>query len=400
VLYQRVRLIPFILVLALIALVPTASRAQDATPSASPAGSGGTVVAAGLTNPRGFIWGPDGALYVALAGSGGSGVAEQSPSGDIIGPFTGGPTGAVAKIENGCPVAVVTGLPSTINPTGEALGAEDVAFLGDQLYIAVDGGGPAHGNPDLPSGVYKANSDGTATVVADLSAFLRANQTSFIPPDYDPDADGYRMIADEAAGLLWVLEPNVGGLLSVTPDGTITRVADLSEGHPVPSAMVAAPEGGVYIGNLTGVPFPDGAAKVIHVATDGTVTDVWTGLTTVTGLAVGPDGTLYAAELSTGNLTAPPFLQPGSGKIVRQTGAATNEEVATGLMFPIALSFGADGGLYFSTPAIGAHMGNGMIVRLDTGNGTPIATDGTAPTCTPIEETLAPAATGSPEASA
>lgn len=399
-LQKRLRLIPVVLAFALIALVPASSRAQEATPPAVSPTPAGTVVAAGLTNPRGFVWGPDGTLYVALAGSGGSGVAEQSPSGDIIGPFTGGPTGAVAKIESSCPVAVATGLPSTINPTGEVLGAEDVAFLGDQLYIAADGGGPAHGNPDLPSGVYKANPDGTATVVADLSAFLRANPTTVTPPDYDPDADGYRMIADQASGMLWVLEPNVGGLLSVTPDGTVTRVADLSAGHPVPSAIVAAPDGGVFIGMLTAVPFPDGTAKVIHVAADGTVTDVWTGLTTVTGLAVGADGSLYAAELSTGNLSAPPFLNPGSGRIVRQTGPDTLEEVATGLMFPIALSFGPDGGLYYASPAVGAHMGTGMIIRLDTDMSTPMATEGTAPDCAPIAETLAPAAIGSPEASA
>jgi hypothetical protein len=151
---------------------------------------------------------------------------------------------------------------------------------------------------------------------------------------------------------------------------------------------------------LTAVPFPDGAAKVIHVTPDGTVTDAWTGLTTVTGLAVGADGSLYAAELSTGNLSEPPFLNPGSGRIVRQTGPDTLEEVTTGLMFPIALSFGPDGGVYYATPAVGAHMGGGMIVRLDTGMSTPIATDGTSPACDPIPETLAPAPTGSPVASA
>jgi len=339
---------------------------------------------------------------VALAGTGGSTAAtEHSPSADILGPFMGGPTGAVAKIENGCAVAYVTGLPSTADAMGEVLGVEDVAFLSGDLYIAADGGGPAHGNPDQPAGIYKANADGTATVVADLSAYLRANPVANIPGDYDPDADGYRMVADETAGALWVLEPNSGGVLSVKPDGTITLIADLSEGHPVPSAIVAAPDGGVYIGNLTAVPFPNGAAKVIHVAADGTVSDVWTGLTTVTGLAVGPDGSLYASELATDNLTGPPFLQPFMGKVVHMTGAATSEDVATGLMFPIALSFGPDGELYYATPAIGANMGEGMIVRLDSGMGTPVATDGAAPACSPIPETIAPPApAGSPEAAA
>lgn len=373
-------------VFALLGFAPlTAALAQGATPAS---GSASAPVAAGLTTPRGFTWSADGTLYVALAGSGGATAAtEQAPTSKIIGPFSGGTTGAVAKIENGCPVAVATGLASTVDGMGEVLGAEDVAFLGGQLYVSVDGGGPVHGNADHASGVYKVNADGTTALVADLSAYVRANPVKQVPGDYDPDADGYRMVADEKAGALWVLEPNSGGVLSVKADGTIARIADLSTGHPVPSAIALAPDGGVYIGMLTTVPFPDGASKVIHVAADGTVTDVWTGLTAVTGLAVGSDGTLYALELSTGNLQGPPFLVPGSGKVVKQTGAAASEEVATGLMFPIAMGFAPDGGLYVSTPAIGADQGQGAILWVA---GTkPTSATGSA-SCTPIAETLSP----------
>ena len=91
---------------------PLWAVAQDATPTATE----GTVVASGLTNPRGFTWGADGTLYVALAGSGGSTDAtEDAPTTEILGPFLGGPSAAVARIENGCPVTVVTGLPSAMS---------------------------------------------------------------------------------------------------------------------------------------------------------------------------------------------------------------------------------------------------------------------------------------------
>jgi hypothetical protein len=201
------------------------------------------------------------------------------------------------------------------------------------------------------------------------------------------------MVADPAAGMFWVLEPNSGGVLGVTPDGAIRRIADLSAEHPVPSAIALDPNGGVFIGNLTAVPFADKTAKVIHVAPDGSVTTVWTGLTTVTGLAVGPDGTLYAAELSTGNLQQPPFLVPGSGRIVRQTGPASSEEVATGLLFPIALRFGPDGALDVALPAIGASQGQGVIARLDLGGVTASPSAGMMPagaTCAPLPSTVAP----------
>jgi hypothetical protein len=350
-----------------------AVRAQDATPVTDQVGTS-VVVASGLVNPRGFTWGPDGALYVASAGNGGPNDAtEQAPTSEILGPFKGGPSASVVRIENGCPVTVADGLPSTLTATGEALGAEAVAFLGGALYVSVDGGGPVHANPDQPSGVYRIEDDGTTTLVADLSAWVRANPVSELPPDFDPDAAGYSMVADETAGVLWVGDPNSGQVLTVTPDGTITRVADLSAGHPVPTQLALAPDGGVYVGALTAVPFPDGAAKVMKVEADGTVTDVWTGLTTVVAVAVGPDGTLYALELSTGNLQEPPFLQPGSGRVVRQTGPDTLEEVAGGLMFPITMAFGPDGGIHVATPAIGADNGEGLIIRLTGLDGTPAA---------------------------
>ena len=324
------------------------------------------VVASGLISPRAFTWGADGTLYVAQAGTGGTTAAtEEAPVSKIIGPFKGGPTASVVRIDAGCPVLVADGLPSVVSGTGEMLGAEAVAILGDHLYVSVDGGGPVHGNPDAPSGVYRVLEDGTTEVVADLSAWTRANPVATLPPDDDPDAAGFSMVADEAAGLLWVANPNSGEVLTVSPDGAVTRVADLSSPHLVPTGMVLDPEGGVYVGFLTPVPFPDGASKVIHVAADGTVEDVWTGLTAVTSVAIGADGTLYATEMSTGNTEKPPFMVPGSGRVVHQTGPDSAEPVAEGLMMPIASAFGPDGALYIALPGSGANQGEGMIGRID-----------------------------------
>lgn len=353
---------------------------------AQEAGAAPVVVASGLTNPRGMTWGTDGTMFVAMAGGGGAGAAtETAPTTDAIGPWMGGPTAAVASIgADGCPVALVTGLPSAMDSTGGVLGADDMAILGGQLYVSVDGGGAVHGNPDMPSGVYRVLADGTAELVADLSAWVRANPAAATPGDYDPDAAGYGMVADETAGYLWVIDPNVGQVLSVTPDGTIARIADMSADHLVPTKPVLDPAGGIYVGTLTTVPFPDGAAKVLHVAADGTVTDVWTNLTTVVDVALDADGTLYALEMSTTNLTEPPFLQPGTGRVVMQTGMDTMDVVAEGLMFPIAMDVGPDGAFYLSMPAMGANDGSGTIVRL----GGDAATPAMMGTCAPIPETL------------
>jgi len=387
-----------VFLLLALGLGPAVVQAQEATPVANGVAPL-EMVASGLTNPRGMTWGADGTLFVALAGSGGTNPAtEDAPTTQAIGPFHGGPTAAVVSIgSDQCPVLVAGNLPSSMSGMGDVLGADDVAILGDQLYAAVDGGGAVHGNADAPSGVYRILADGTHELVADLSAWVRANPVATLPPDFDPDAAGYSIVADESSGVLWVSDPNSGQILSVTPAGEITRVADLSAGHPVPTKMVADPQGGVYVGTLTTAPFADGTAKVMHVAADGTATDVWTGLTVVTDVAVGADGSLYAIEMSTGNLQQPPFLQPGSGKLVHQTGPDQSETIADGLMFPIAMDMGPDGALYIAVPGVGANDGQGAIMRLSLSGGmeaSPVSATGS--TCSPIPGTLT--APGTPAA--
>ena len=60
-----------LLALALVALLVIPVAAQDASPVASPTADGLSVVASGLTNPRGVLWAADGTLFVAQAGVGG-----------------------------------------------------------------------------------------------------------------------------------------------------------------------------------------------------------------------------------------------------------------------------------------------------------------------------------------
>lgn len=280
--------------------------------------------------------------------------------------FYGGPSAAVARIQDGCPVTVADGLPSYVDGTGAVIGVSDVAILDGQLYATVDGGGAVHGNPDQPVGLYRINGDGTFDVVADLSAWLRANRVANPPPaDDDPDGEVWHMVPNAAGTAFWVVESNQGQVLEITPTGDVRRVADLSAGHPVPTGIAPAPDGGVYVGNLTPFPFPDDAAKVIHVAPDGTVSDHWTGLTAVTALAVGPDGALYALEMVTGSTDEDPFIFPDTGRIVRQTGPDASAVVADGLNFPVGLDFGPDGALYVGMPALGGAAGQGTIARLD-----------------------------------
>src|SRR5258707_1599446 len=92
-----------------------------------------TPIASGLNGPRGLNFGPDGALYVAEAGTGGPNgpfSCEQVPP--PVGPYHGGLTATVSRITgSGERTIVVSGLPSGISslPSGDTNGASDVAFL-------------------------------------------------------------------------------------------------------------------------------------------------------------------------------------------------------------------------------------------------------------------------------
>lgn len=331
--------------------------AQEATPSPSvPV----TLVAHRLTNPRGFAWDSAGKLYVALAGSGGAGVLGS----DEEGYATTGLSGVVARIDNGNPITISEDLPSTTVSGERTLGPAAVAFLGDVPYVLEDANAMMYRLDNRqPDGVYRIASDGSLTLVADTAAFIAANPPVFKSADYNDEGELFAMIAIGDA--LWVIESNNGLVLKIEVDGTITRIADLSENHPLPTGIAASPNGGVYVGFLTPAPYTEGASKVIEVTPDGKVSDVWTGLTMVTGVAVGRDGTLYACEMSTGNSTTRPYVVPESGRVVKRTGANTLEEVATHVNYPVALAFGPDGGLYLSAPALGSLDPVGYILRID-----------------------------------
>ncbi len=352
-------------------MAPTIALAQESTPPAGDQG-GVTLAASGLANPRGFTWDAGGVLHVALAGVGGTTVSGMAPtSAETADAVMSGATASAVKIVDGCPATIASGLPSTRGMSGHDQGPSSVAVLDGQTYLLQDAaGGTAGETPPFPNGVYAVEPDGSVRLVADLTSWIRENPVSHIPYDQTALGEPFAMVA--AGGVLWVVESNNGQVLRVTPEGEITRLVDLSNEHPVPTGIAIAPGGDIYVGFLTPIPYANQASRVVRIGADGEVTEVWSGLTMVTALAVGPDGTLYALEMATGNSDAAPYIFPDTGRIVRQTGPASQEEVATGLNFPIAMAFGPDGGLYVGYPAFGADDQLGGIARIDLSSSLPV----------------------------
>jgi len=342
----------------------TAAFASDTTGAASV-----TVYASGLNNPRGLKFGPDGDLYVAEGGVGGSDPALPTPDCTVpspVGPYTGSPVGSrISKIDrDGGRTTVADNLPSSqTSPAVGSLvsGVADIAFLDGNLYAILASAGCSHGVPSIPNGVIRVRRDGTWSMIADLSAFQRAHPVAVIDPDdFEPDGTWYSMIA--VHGTLYAVEPNHAEIDRIRTNGRITRVIDMSAsvGSVQPTAL-AYHRGNFYVGNLGFLPQDPGTANIWKVTPGGDISLHASGFDMVLGLTFDHRGRMYVLQSSEA-----PVLTPGTGSVVRVNPDGTERTViASGLFFPTAITFGPDGALYISNIGFGPPpVGLGEILKV------------------------------------
>jgi uncharacterized protein (TIGR03437 family) len=324
--------------------------------------------------PTGLALNSTGILYVAAASYFGT-IAQQIPGiasardvtldpvGDVY--FTSG--AFVMEIPRGGKVATIAG-------------------SGTATYFGGDGGPATDAQLDSPSGIV-VDSSGNWYIADTLNNRIRlvtpAGVISTIAGTGDPaELNGPRAIAVDGSNNLYIADTGNNAVRKLTPAGTMTSIAS---GLNNPGSVAVDAQGSVYIAdsgnnrivqvtaagtssafakidaplavavNASGNIVVADATQIWSVTSDGTSTSLIGGLTSPSGLAFAPDGTLWIADTG--------------ANVIRQLSASG---VLTAIAGTGTAGFSGDGSPALSAQlnapagiAIGA---NGTILIADTGN--------------------------------
>jgi hypothetical protein len=341
------------------------------------------VIATGLSNPRGIAFSPNGRLYVAEAGRGGNGNCITVGDGQSA---CYGETGAITLIDPlgvNAPERVVTGLPS-IAPAGGvgAGGPLDISFLGGGnaqvvmgLGAAASARGTLGGKSALLGRVLQVNAAGGWKTGADIAAFEEANNPAGGGTDSNPYGiaalPSRHIVADAGANAIFEVRTNgqirtlatfparqvpAPPFLGLPPGATIPMQA-------VPTTVVQGPDGWLYVGQLTGFPFPVGGANIYRLPSQGGMPEVAaTGFTNIIDMAFDRYGALYVLQIGNGLAApgGPPLNAPG--KLIRVNDDGTQTVIYSDLFYPGGLAIGPDGAAYVTN--FGILPGGGQVLRI------------------------------------
>ncbi len=283
------------------------------------------VYATGFVNPIGLEIDGAGNLWVGEQGTGSGNTAKVSmvtPNGQVY-PF-------------------LTDLPSTA-PAFEPVGAQDVYFdIDGKLLVIISNDA---GNDSLCGRVLFVDTTG---FIPGGTPFNRNNIVSSfdlgsIFPGNNPfkvtvGPDNDLFIVDASANAIARWNRSNGSLSS------FATFPPIGQSEAVPTGIVYT--GSIfYVGMLTGLPVPTGAAKIYNVDLSGNKTVFQDGLTAIVDIAISPiDGALYAIQHAE---FGPPWLN-NKGRLFRiQNG--TVDTLLSEMPRPSGLVFNSNGDLFISS---------------------------------------------------
>ncbi len=363
--------------IAVATLVPAGSAAAHEKHHHDSDGTGFSVVATGLDNPRGLAIRSNGQLVVGEAGHAGTDGCFAGNPEDPEGQTCIGFTSQISTINvrTGTHRPIVTGLVSIGDGPIATTGVDGVATQGNKVYgimtAAPQGAPPAEACGDQPGcpealdaakaqfgKLIRARRHHSWSAVADVGSYnydyIVDNKATLDPdnPDFQPgDANPYGLAAGHRD--MYVVDGGSNTLDRVTRSGRIEVLAYIPNppGEPgerfpydsVPTC-VAKTEHGVVVGDLAGRlwNWSHGNLTQIEVPADM--------LHSINGCAVDEDDNIYAVDMFSG-FSEQGFL-PNTGSVVQVTDDGVASVIATGLNLPGGIAIGRHGKIYVSNNAV------------------------------------------------
>lgn len=269
------------------------------------------VVASGLNGPFGLRFSGDGNTLHVAEGFAGQVTRVDEKTGQTTPVVTGLPSPA-GVVRTGGELAIITG-------SGEVPEEGDASVL-----VAPSGGGEATVIADLEAYELANNPDGQQQFDSETGAPLDALSNPFSVLAH---RKGFVLVADGGANA--VLAVSRSGNVStyfVPPNVTSGDCAGAPNNDPehpgcdsVPTGLAYGPNQTLYVSTLSGDVPGEGRVYVLKAST-GEVLRVIRGLNGPTGVAVAPDGTVYVSEVFHNAPQGPPpdgFDPASIGRIVR-----------------------------------------------------------------------------------
>ena len=344
--------------------LPGVTVAQEATPEGNDSSSDDQVVTSdvlltGLADPR-FVVVDGTDIYFTESGIGGD-EPMFVPADQETPVSQAGPTGKVSRLAaDGTVTEIASDLMSyTFGAAGEIVGPAGLALDGEgSVYVAIGAPGPFVA--DMPrtgeEGVLvKIDiASGERSVVADLIDWEITQNPDPMLIDSNPYGmslvDGIAYIADAGGNTIIAVDVNSGEISTFAVTAGLPADFFGEDGNPgrdgepeldsVPSAVEPGPDGRLYVGYVTGGPFPAGYAPIDAFSLDGEMERVVEGLTMTADIAFDSSDRMYVSIVSTD------LINGGAGQVVRIEEDGATTIVVDGLALAAGIAFDSDDNLY------------------------------------------------------